>query len=227
MFSVETAMFIELSTIAIFVLTVVLAAFITKAYARTRKLSSFFWGLGLWLFALGVMLETFFAAGIYNNVLIMIYLFIVALLVNMLAFGSMQLVAYKRVQMGYYAYSLITLAVLVYSLVSSNIGNVLITHVVAGPLPISIIIASSLVTFPAAVVLVWTAAASYLKTKNKKMISIILGVIVVSIAGGLYIAAFPAFLYYSEFIGIVLLWFGFFSFGEKKSNIKKTRQHKK
>ncbi len=46
-------------------------------------------------------------------------------------------------------------------------------------------------------------------TASKKMLSIIAGVIIVSIAGSLYIVHFPAFLYYSEFIGISLLWFGF------------------
>ena len=48
------------------------------------------------------------------------------------------------------------------------------------------------------------------------MLSIIAGVVVVSIAGGLYIAAVPVFLYYSEFVGIILLWFGFFSFKKAK-----------
>ena len=54
-----------------------------------------------------------------------------------------------------------------------------------------------------------TAAKSYLQKHNPRMLSIILGVIVVATAGSLYIAAIPELLYYSEFIGMVLLWFGF------------------
>jgi hypothetical protein len=55
-------------------------------------------------------------------------------------------------------------------------------------------------------------AVSYRKTRNKKLLSIIAGVIVVSIAGTLYIVAFPAFLYYAELAGIALLWLGFVDF---------------
>lgn len=44
------------------------------------------------------------------------------------------------------------------------------------------------------------------------MLSIIAGVVIVSIAGSLFIAQFPAFLYYSEFIGILLLCLGFFDY---------------
>ena len=60
------------------------------------------------------------------------------------------------------------------------------------------------------------AAISYKRTRSKKMLSIIAGVIVVSIAGTLYIASFPEFLYFSEFIGILLLWAGFFDAGTFK-----------
>jgi hypothetical protein len=68
------------------------------------------------------------------------------------------------------------------------------------------------VTFPAAIILILIAALSYRKTRNPKLISIIIGVVVVSVAGTLYIVQFPAFLYYAEFIGILLLWIGFVDF---------------
>ncbi len=83
---------------------------------------------------------------------------------------------------------------------------------VFGPLPLSVVITSSIVTFPAAAILIIVAGISYYRGHDKKMLSIILGTIIVSIAGTLYIVQFPAFLYYAEFIGIVLLWLGFFDF---------------
>jgi hypothetical protein len=86
---------------------------------------------------------------------------------------------------------------------------VITNHIVFGALPIFIVITSSIVTFPAAAILIAIAAISYLHRHSAKMLSIIAGVVVVSVAGTLYIAAIPAFLYYSEFIGILLLWLGF------------------
>ncbi|MEM3841580.1 MAG: hypothetical protein QXN59_02730, partial [Candidatus Micrarchaeaceae archaeon] len=88
-------------------------------------------------------------------------------------------------------------------------GSIIISHVVYGALPLSVVLYSSAATFPAAIILIAIAAKSYIKKRSAKMISIIAGVLVVSTAGTLYIAAFPAFLYYSEFIGILLLWLGF------------------
>jgi hypothetical protein len=41
--------------------------------------------------------------------------------------------------------------------------------------------------------------------------------VVVSVAGSLYLVQFPAFLYYSEFIGILLLWLGFFDFSPRRT----------
>ncbi len=72
-----------------------------------------------------------------------------------------------------------------------------------------VVVSSSFVSFPAAFFIILIAALSYKKSRNIKLLSIIAGVIVVSIAGTLYIAAIPVFLYYAEFIGILLLWIGF------------------
>jgi len=114
--------------------------------------------------------------------------------------------------MTYYAYSAFSTLALLVSLIYTEIGNILTEGVVYGPLPTLVIITSSLVTFPASAILIIVAAFSYYKGHDRRMLSIILGTIIVSVAGTLYIAQFPAFLYYAEFIGIVLLWLGFFDF---------------
>jgi len=201
-----------LSTIVIFALTFVLAVFMTYDYSRKRKESIIFWSLGLWAFAIGVILEILFAGGIYSPLLIKSYLFIVAFVVESLAVGSVLLLGSKRIFQVYSIYAIITSAVLVYILVISYIGNIIQNGVVFGLLPLYVTLFSAFITFPAAVALIAISLYSYTKTRNVKMISIIAGVIVVSVAGTLYIAAFPAFLYYSEFIGILLLWAGFFNF---------------
>ena len=201
--------FAEFSTILILILTVALAAVMTSRYFRKHSRPLLFWSMGMWAFAIGVLLEVVFAIGIYSNLLISIYLFIAVVVVESLALGSMQLIKSNRLRDSYFIYSAASTILLIYSLYASPIGNIIESHIVFGVLPLFIVIASSIVTFPAAAILIAIAAISYAHKRSYKMLSIIAGVIVVSIAGTLYIAAMPAFLYYSEFIGILLLWIGF------------------
>lgn len=198
------------STLLIMVLSALLAYFMTNQYFLKKQRSMAFWSLGLWLFTVGVLEEVAFASGIYSQFLIKSYLLVVAVLVMFLAMGSVELLNSRRIRNAYFAYSAATVAFLAVALAVSGIGNIISSYVVFGALPLLVIVGSSLITFPAAVLLLATAAISYRKTGNRKMLSIIAGVIIVSIAGTLYIAKFPAFLYYSEFIGILLLWVGFF-----------------
>ncbi len=137
------------------------------------------------------------------------YLTAVAFLVSFLALGSTALLKNRKIFNYYAIFFILSAAFVVYSLITANIGNILTNYVVFGVLPVLVVISSSIMTFPAAGILIAVAVISYRKTSNKKMLSIIAGVVVVTIAGSLYIAHFPAFLYYSEFIGILLLWLGF------------------
>ncbi len=200
---------VEISTSVIFVLSAILSAFLTANYNRIRKSSFIFWSAGMWTFSVAVFLEIVFSAGIFSQDLIKVYLFLVAELVLLLSLGSMILLHSKYGPI-YYIYSAVISIYLVLSLYLYRIGNIINSYVVFGSLPLQVVLSSSLVTFPAAVMLVLIAILTYRKTRDKKMISIIAGVIVVSVAGTLYIASFPAFLYFAEFIGILLLWAGFF-----------------
>ena len=201
--------FVEFSTLLILVLTLGLAIIMSYRYVRKRSKPLLYWSTGMWFFVIGVLLEVTFAFGIYSEFLIALYLFVVVMVVESLAIGSMQLIKSIKLKSSYYLYSIITTVLLAYSLYASNIGNVITNHIVFGALPIFIVITSSIVTFPAAAILIAIAAISYLRRHSAKMLSIMAGVVVVSVAGTLYIAAIPAFLYYSEFIGILLLWLGF------------------
>jgi hypothetical protein len=166
----------------------------------------------MWLFAFASFLEILFSLGIYNAGLIDAYLFSVAILVQLLSLGSLALMSRIRLFNAYVGYSAAADAALLVSLFLFPVGNVLTSGVVYGQLPLAVTIMSSVITFPAAVILIVVAAISYRSRGDRKMLSIIAGTIVVSIAGTLYIAAYPAFLYYAEFIGIILLWLGFIDF---------------
>lgn len=214
--SANNQAFTEFSIAVILVLSVLLSIVLTRSYFRHKSASYIAWSAGLWLFTIAVLEELLFSDGIYSQFMIKVYLALVAILVQFLAIGSLMLAGKRMANRAYYLYSIAATAFLIFTLAISSVGDIITNYVVYGPLPLMTTAASSMVTFPAAVILIVMAALSYKQTHNRKMLSIIAGVIVVSIAGTLYIAKFPSFLYYAEFIGILLLWAGFYSPGRKK-----------
>ena len=204
------------STIIIFILSAVLAASLSAEFMRGRKRSHLFWSAGMWLFAVTVLFEVIFAYGFYSALLIDAHLLLVAVLVELLALGSMELTGNSAAKWAYGAFCIAATAFLAYALATSAVGNVIASYVVFGALPLLVVEASSIATFPAAAILIIVAGVGYARRRNPKMLSIIAGTVVVSIAGTLYIAAVPEFLYIAEFAGIVLLWLGFFDFSVLK-----------
>lgn len=203
------------STMLILVLSAALAAYITYRYSKARKAPLLYWSIGLWLFAFDVLLEVLFADNLYTNFLIDTYLFTVALIVFFLAYGSVRMLGSRKASTYYAAFGTATSAFLLYSIIATAgtpamaPSSMLKTYVMAGNPPLLVILGSLIVTFPAAAILIVVAAISYRKRRSYKMLSIIAGTLIVSVAGTLYIASIPEFLYYSEFIGILLLWIGF------------------
>jgi hypothetical protein len=200
---------VQVVTIVILILSIALAALITKRYFSKHVRAMFYWSIGMWFFSLGMLLEILFAFNIYSEVLIDSYLLVVALIVAFLALGSMQFVKSTKLKFGTYAFFLFATIFLIYTLLVTKTGNILKNYVVAGNIPTLVAISSSLVTFPAAIILIVVALKSFMISKNKRLLSIIAGVIIVSIAGTLYIVNFPSLLYIAEFLGILLLWYGF------------------
>ena len=117
--------FVEFSTLLILVLTLGLAIIMSYRYVRKRSKPLLYWSTGMWFFVIGVLLEVIFAFGIYSEFLIALYLFVVAMVVESLAIGSMQLIKSIKLKSSYYLYSIITTVLLAYSLYASNIGNVI------------------------------------------------------------------------------------------------------
>ncbi|MGC8505453.1 MAG: hypothetical protein ACP5NK_01925 [Thermoplasmata archaeon] len=201
-----------IATIFIFLASALLSVLLTLNFFRKSLISYIYWSAGMWLFALASFLEILFSVGIYSIPLIDIYLFSVAVLVQLLSLGSLGLLKRDSILRAYAGYSVAADVVLILSLAFFPVGNILTNGVVFGLLPLLVTIASSIITFPAAVILIIVGALSYRTGRDIRMLSIIAGTIVVSIAGTLYIAAYPAFLYYAEFLGIILLWLGFVDF---------------
>ncbi len=196
-------------TSVVFILSLGLTVVMGLKAVKVKSRSLQFWFSGMVVFTLSVLLEIIFALGYYPSFLLKSYLFLVAAIVELLALGSVSITRNGRNTMVYSIYVLITSVFLIYTLASGTLGKMIISHVFFGALPILVTVASSLITFPAAVIILVKAALDFRKSHSPSMVSIIVGVIVVSVAGTLYITGFPSFLYLAEFIGIFLLWFGF------------------
>lgn len=196
-------------TSVVFVLSLGLTVVMGIKAAKVKSRSLEFWFGGMVVFSLSVLLEIIFAIGFYPALLLRSYLFLVAAIVELLALGSVSLTGNGKYSISYGIYAVITSVFLIYTLASGALGKMIVSHVFFGALPILVTVASSLITFPAAVIILVKAALDYRRGHSPNMISIIAGVIVVSVAGTLYITGFPSFLYLAEFIGIFLLWFGF------------------
>lgn len=202
----------EVSTVIIFILSIGLTFIITANYVRKKHAALLSYTAGLWVFSISVALEIVFSTGFETGLLIKSYLVLVAVIVELLALGSVLLLHSRKFTVSYVIFMIISTVFVIISAGISTVGDIITHGVVYGTLPLLISVSSITVTFPAAIILILIAALSYRKTRNPKLISIIIGVVVVSVAGTLYIVQFPAFLYYAEFIGILLLWIGFVDF---------------
>ncbi len=212
----------EISTIIIFILSLGLTLIITGNYLKKKHASLLAYTSGLWIFSISVALEVVFSTGYETELLLKSYLVLVAILVELLALGSVLLLHSRKFTISYEVFMIISTAFILISAAVSPVGDIVTHGVVFGVIPLLISISSIVITFPAAIVLILIAAVSYKKTRNPKLISIIIGVIVVSVAGTLYIVEFPAFLYYAEFVGILLLWIGFVDFSVIKKMFQRS-----
>jgi hypothetical protein len=199
-----------ITTIVISTSTFLLSKGLVERYAKDRKMYSYmFWGAGIWLFGFTTLLEAMFAINIYSTLLADMYLFLVILLVELLALGSIQLVKNAGYRKAYYAFATAVSLIALFYIATANQPYLIVNYVVAAPLAINVALWSSVATFAASIVIVAVALKGYLYGHSRKLLSIIAGVIVVAVFGTLYIAALPEFLYFAEFAGMVLLWIGF------------------
>ena len=209
-----------ISTIIILISSLGLSILISSNYIRKKQLNLLAWTSGLWVFSISVALEVVFSTNYETSLLMKSYLILVAVLVELLALGSVLLLKKHNITIYYGIYMIISTVFVIVSAVISHVGDIVTHGVVYGVLPILISISSITVTFPAAILLIYISLTSYIKTKNPKLLSIVVGVIIVSVAGTLYIVEFPAFLYYAEFFGILLLWIDFVDFKVLKNLFK-------
>lgn len=198
------------SLVLLAAVSVLLAALVLRRFHGRSSMAHFYWGLGLALVAVTLLEEAALYAGAWSQWLVGSYLVLVALLVGILSLGSAELQLAGRWRTLWSGYIVLTGALLVVVGCTTNVSPSILSHgVVAGLPPTSLVVASSLVTFPAATLLVVSSAYGAWKQRRYQLLCITAGTLVISASGALYLAAFPLSLYYAEFVGVALLFLGF------------------
>jgi len=201
---------IAVSLVALSVIALALSWLVLRRYRTERRACYLYWGVGLFLFFVTLVQEAVLDFGVWSEPLIQSYLILVAVLVGILSLGSAEMSLAPRWRWPYFGYiGATSVALAVLGFLVSVPSSIMTDGVVAGLPPTSITVVSSLITFPAAVLLIVSALYGAVKQHRPNLLYIAVGTGVISAAGTLYLVSFPATLYYAEFIGILLLFFGF------------------
>lgn len=203
-------------SISLALLTVVLASLSARGFARfvrDHNLHQVMWAVGLAFGTIATSLELVAYVGFVNLVLLQTYVFCSAAIVGILSLGGLRAfrrLAWNRSYIGYIGATLVMVAAFTYTTpLSPSMVN---AGVISGNPPLLLLVLSSLVTVPATVVLLWACLRSLRRNFRWRGLLMLSGAVVLGAGGAFYIASFPVMLYYAEFVGIVLLFFGLVDF---------------
>lgn len=190
-------------------LLVVLCARGLRHYFARGDVQELMWSGGLALAAAAMAIEAVVFAGLVADPLLQAYVFASAALVGVLSLGATRALKRPRLARAYTGYIGVAVAALaVFSFLTPVPAGMVTDGVIMGNPSLLQLVMSSLVTFPATVVLLLAAALALRRSRKWPTLLLIAGALVLGAGGTLYIASFPVALYYTEFVGIVLLFFG-------------------
>ena len=170
------------------------------------------WATGLGAAAVAMMLEAIVFGGASTPGLLEGYFFLTAATVSALSIGATGVLGHRGIQRGYEAYILaMTAAVGIASFTLPMPEGIVSNGVISGSPSAGVLVLSSLVTFPATILLLAATGLAIRRSHRWRPALIVVGVGLLAVGGTLYIASFPAALYYTEFLGIVLLFLGLVS----------------
>jgi hypothetical protein len=197
------------------VLTLLLAALCVRGlwrFRRTRILSELIWGCGLALAAAAMGVESAVFFGAVSSPILEAYVFLSAAIVGILSLGATKVLRRPLLARGYTWYILATCGLLaVAGALTPLSGRMVAGGIITGNPPLLLLVISSFITFPATVVLLTASVVALRRSRSWQTLLLIAGALILGAGGTLYIASFPVALYYAEFVGIILLFFGLIS----------------
>ena len=204
------ALWVAASIVVLALLALLLMSVVARRYLARRQRFQLAWTVGLFLVAVTLFEEALFALGVLSSPLLQSYFFLVAVLVGALSLGSTALALSPRMHRAYAAYVGATSLLAGWACFAAPIpATVVVAGIVTGNPPLTVLIASVLVTVPASVLMVAISLWTAYRQRRWQLLYIAAGIVVISAAGGLYIASVPVTLYYAEFVGVFLLFLGF------------------
>jgi hypothetical protein len=208
----------SLLALSLMLLVLSVRAFVRYRASPTRP--QLMWGSGL-IFATGAMLiEAVVYLGPSSSLLLQFYVFFSAAIVGVLSLGATRILRRPRVETGYLYYIIGTcgLVALFSFLTPLPPSSMVSGGIITGDPPLLLLVLSSLVTVPATVILLTASYLSLRRTWRWQTLLMIGGALILGAGGTLYIASFPVALYYAEFLGIILLFFGLISLPQTAAN---------
>ncbi|HKV89740.1 MAG TPA: hypothetical protein VJQ43_00905, partial [Thermoplasmata archaeon] len=198
----------------LFVFALLLTLVVRSAiqFRQTRSKDQIIWGSGLALAAAAMAVEAIVYWGVPPAPYLPAYVFLSAAIVGVLSLGATRVLRSPRLELAYRAWILGTCALVGALCAVTPLPESMVTAgVITGNPPLSLLLASTLVTGPATVVLLGASYLSLRRTWRWHTVLMIAGALILGAGGVLYIATFPVALYYAEFVGVLLLFLGLVS----------------
>lgn len=202
-------------SVSLALLALALAIVSVRALAKfvaTRSLPQAAWGGGLALGAAAMLVETIVYLGVVTVPLLQAYVFLSAAIVGVLSLGATRVLRRPRLEKWYAGLILVGCGIVgIASFLTPLSLSMVSQGVIVGSPGDFLLELSSIVTFPATIVLLASAAVSLRRSWRWQTMLMVAGALVLGAGGTLYIASFPIALYYAEFLGIGLLFLGLMS----------------
>ena len=201
--------------ISLAALTVILGGLSARGLLRSfraRSRAQLMWGAGLGLAALATAVELVVYAGFVDGPLLQTYVFLSAAIVGVLSLGSTRAIRSERFRSVYTVYTLAMCTLVAGLSYTTPLSSTMVSQgVISGNPPTDLILVSTFVTVPATFVLLGAVVLALRRSWQWRTLMMGIGACVLAGGGALYIASFPAALYYSEFIGIIFIFVGLVS----------------
>ena len=204
------------ATAASLILLCVLLSFLcargTYRFLKEHARQELPWAGGLGLAAGAMAIEVVVYFGTVTTPILDTYVFLSAAIVGILSLGATHVFHRPLLERAYSGCILAACALVAVFSFSTPLPEGMVTNgVITGNPSLLLLVLSSFVTFPATVVLLAAAVVALRRSRKWQTLLMIAGALILGAGGTLYIASFPVALYYAEFVGIILLFFGLVS----------------
>ncbi len=192
------------------VISVAFALLVFHQWLARRKAYQMAWSVGLAMFAMAAFTQFLAESYGWSDGVYRVYYFLAAPLVAVLGVGSAFLVS-RRLGLAFSVYTAVLGIVFAWVVFTAPVDTAVLQQAIPGGsgFPESVRLWSPVFTIPGSLLLIGIALLSYWRSRLAFNLAIAAGAIVAAGSGGLASLNVPAVLYFGEFVGIALMFWGF------------------